>query len=52
MGTNSPLLPKYEKPLLDVKVSGFKMDQFEVSELNIRNNDKNDCCENFSPTKL
>ena len=31
MGTNNPLLPEHEKPLLDVTVSAFKMDRFEVS---------------------
>ena len=31
MGTNDPLLPDHEKPLLDVTVPGFIMDTFEVS---------------------
>ncbi len=48
MGTNSPLLPEHEKPLLDVKVSGFKMDQFEVSRAQYQKCVKANQCEKIS----
>ena len=48
MGTNSPLLPEYEKPLLDVKVSSFKMDQFEVSRAQYQKCVEANYCEKIS----
>ena len=48
MGTNSPLLPEYEKPLLDVKIAGFQLDQFEVSRAQYKKCVQANYCEKIS----
>ena len=48
MGTNNPLLPEYEKPLLDVKIAGFKLDQFEVSRAQYKKCVQANYCEKIS----